>query len=69
MKALFLAFALLPLCAPLAADEAEPTATPVPQPLTLEGDKALAAGQFALAEKDYLKATDSDPSDHDRVTD
>jgi hypothetical protein len=69
MKALFCAALLLVAGATAWADDAAPsqqdtpTAVPTPQPMTVEGDKALAAGQYTLAEKDYLKATDADPTD------
>ena len=65
MKALFCALAALGLGAALAADDAtpQPTPQPPPQASTLAGDKALAAGQYTVAEKDYLKSTDADGTD------
>jgi hypothetical protein len=65
MKALFCAIVAATLSAGLWADDAtpQPTAQPAPQASTVDGDKALAAGQYSLAEKDYLKSTDADPTD------
>jgi hypothetical protein len=64
MKALVCAAAILALGGSLIADDAAaPEATPTPQPMTVAGDRAAAAGQAAVAEKDYLKATDNDPGD------
>jgi hypothetical protein len=65
MKALFCAVVAAALSAGLLADDATPQPTPqtTPQASTLAGDKALADGQYSLAEKDYLKSTDADPTD------
>jgi hypothetical protein len=66
MKALFCVLAVLALAGSLGAEDsaqATPEATPTPQPMTVAGDKAAAADQFAVAEKDYLKATDTDAND------
>jgi hypothetical protein len=65
MKAFLCAIAAAALSAGLWADDAAPQATPQPtlQASTVDGDKALAANQYTIAEKDYLKSTDADPTD------
>jgi|GEM_PF-6692593 hypothetical protein len=68
MKALFYAAILLAMGGTVSAGDATPaaqdgSAATAPQPMTMEGNKALAAGQYTLAEKDFLKATDTDATD------